>query len=177
MIRRILKSIGFLGILAGVIGLAILFATAAQAATTADVTVTATPEYIAITDNVTTYDFGVVAASSTTNSSTTHFGITNTSSVETDMTISVTTSTWSGGVTWTHSDTATPGADTAGLQSQRGGTWGSDVVIVKNTSPNYIYENCPATTDFDYGISLLAPTSYTDAVEKSITLRITAAAS
>lgn len=146
------------------------------AATTADVTVQATPEYISITDNVTTQDFGTVATSSTENTSTSHVGITNVSSVQTDITIAVTAATWAGGVTWTHSDTATPGADTAGLLSNRGGTWGTGDVIVKFASPNYIYENCPALTDFDYGILLMAPTSFGDGVQKSITLRIEAVA-
>lgn len=144
--------------------------------TTADVSVTATPEYIAITDNVTDVDFGVVSASSTPYTDTSQIGITNTSTVQTDQTISVTTSTWAGGVTWTHSDTATAGADTAGLESNRGGSWDSGDVIVKNASPNYIYENCPATTDYDYGLQLIAPTSFGDGVEKSITVRVSASA-
>ena len=146
------------------------------AATTADVSVTATPEYIAIADNVTTIDYGVVSASSTPYTDTSQVGITNTSTVQTDQTISVTTSTWAGGVTWTHSDTATAGADTAGLEANRGGSWESGDIIVKNTSPNYIYENCPATTDYDYGLQLIAPTSFGDGVEKSITVRVSAAA-
>lgn len=147
------------------------------AATTADVTVTATPQYIAISDNVSDYDFATVAASSTTNTSTEYVGITNTSTVETDQTIAVTTANWSGGVEWTHSDTATAGADTAGLVSERGGTWGAAEVIVKYATPNYIYEDCPATTDYDYGLSLVAPSSFGDGVEKEIIVRVTAAAS
>lgn len=152
------------------------YAAPVSAATDADVTVTATPEYIAISDNVSAYDFGVVSASSTSNTSTSYVGITNGSSVQTDITISVTGATWTGGVAWTHSDTATPGADTVGLLSNRGGSWGTGDVIVKNASPNYIYENCAALTDFDYGIGLHAPTSFSDGVEKSNTLRVTAAA-
>ena len=148
----------------------------AFAATTADVSVTATPSYVAIADNTTTVAFGAVVASSTSNTSTSYVGITNTSSVQTDQTIAVTTSNWTGGVEWTHDDTATAGVDTAGLVSNRGGTWGTGDVIVKYASPNYIYENCPATTDYDYGLSLVAPTEFGDGVEKAITVRITAAA-
>ena len=156
--------------------LVLLPATGVFAATTADVAVTATPAFIAITDNVTSYDFGVVAASSTTQSNEDWVGITNTSTVQTDITIAVTSATWAGGVTWTHSDTATAGVDTAGLKSNRGGTWGVSDVIVKFNAPNYIYENCPAATSFTYGIQLKAPTSFGDGVEKSNTVRISAAA-
>ena len=148
----------------------------AFAATTADVEVTATPAFVAIADNQTEYDFGVVATSTTPYTSENWSGITNTSTVQTDITISVTGATWSGGVTWTHSDTCTPGADTAGLKANRGGTWGVSDIIIKNAAPNYIYENCPALTDFDYGLKLWAPTSFTDGVEKSITVRVSAAA-
>ena len=156
-------------------GLFVLVTMPTYAATTADVTVTATPSFIAISDNVASQDFGAVTVSTTPYTSTDYVGITNTSSIQTDITIAVTTDTWSGGVTWTHSDTATAGVDTAGLKSNRGGTWGVGDVIVKYSSPNYIYENCPATTDFDYGIQLIVPTEFGDGVQKSITLRIEAA--
>ena len=129
---------------------------------------------IAITVSPTSYNFGVVQMSSTSNTTTTYFTIDNTSSVQTDQTISVTTATWAGGVTWTHSDTATAGANQAGLVSQRGGVWGASTVIVKNAAPNYIYENAPATTDYSFGLSLVAPTSVTDGVQKSITVRVSA---
>jgi hypothetical protein len=141
-------------------------------ATTADVTLTATFAFVGITDNQTSYDFGVVAASSSTNTSTTQVALTNTSTVQTDMTIAVTGATWTGGTAWTHSDTATAGVDTVGLRAGRATV--ADV-IVKNTSPNYIYENCPASTNFTYGLQLLAPTSGTDGVQKTNTLRVTAA--
>lgn len=146
------------------------------AATTADVTVTATFAFVGITDNATSYDFGVVAASSTTNmtAGVAQVAITNSSTVQTDMTISVTGATWTGGVAWTHSDTATAGADTVGMRAGKNGGTVADV-IVKNASPNFIYENCPASTNFTYGLQLLAPTSGTDGVEKTNTLRVTAA--
>jgi len=122
------------------------------------------------------YNFGVVEESSEPYTITTYFAIDNNSTMQTDQTISVTTNTWSGGDGWTHSDTATPGANTAGLLANRGGTWGTGDIIVKNISPNYIYENCPATTDYSFGLKLLAPTSFSDGVEKQIIVRITAVA-
>ena len=130
----------------------------------------------AITVNPTIYDFGIVAESTTPYTATNYFTITNSSAIQTDQTIGVTTSTWSGGITWTHSDTATPGTDTAGLKANRGGSWGTGDVIIKYSSPNYIYENCPATTNYDFGLKLWTPTVLNDGVEKSITVRITASA-
>lgn len=160
-----------------VLALLLLPVAPAIAATTADVTVTATPSFIAITDNVSSYDFGSVAASSTTNSSVAHIGITNTSSIQTDITIAVTTANWSGGTEWTHDNTATAGADTAGMNSARTAWTAGNTVIVESSvtgTPNYIYENCAASTNFTYGISLKAPTSFSDGTQKSITLRIEA---
>lgn len=148
----------------------------AMAATTQDITVTATPAFVAISCNQASQDFGVVASSSTPYTATDWATITNTSTVQTDQTISVTTSSWSGGVTWTHDDTATPGENTAGMLANKGGTWGSGDVIVKNSSPNYIAEDQAATTNYSFGLKLVAPTSFTDAVEKTITVRISAAA-
>lgn len=163
--------------LLAVFALLLFTVTPAIAATTADLTVTATPSGIAVTDNATTYDFGTVAASSTTNTTTNYVGITNTSSIQTDITIATTTENWSGGTEWVQDDAATPGADTAGMNSNRGGTWGTGEVPVESPgSPQYIYENCPALTDFDYGLSLLAPTSFSDYTQKSIIVRIEAVA-
>lgn len=149
----------------------------AFALTTADVDINATPEYVAISVNNTTYSFGTVAASSVNNTTTAYFYIDNTSTVQTDQTIKVTAASWSGGVTWTHSDTATPGADTAGLKANKGGTWGVGDVIVKAAAAfNNIAENQGATTDYGFGLQLLAPTSFGDGVLKEITVRVTAAA-
>lgn len=151
----------------------LLMATPVYAATTAEVELAATPKYVAIADNVTTYDFGTVDVSDNVATPDQYVGITNTSTTQTDITVSTNSTTWSGGVTWTHSDTATPGADTAGLTVN---TTGATPIIVKNAGPNYIYENCPALTSFDYKINLLTPTSFTDGVEKKIKVVITAAA-
>lgn len=148
------------------------------AATTAEFTVTATGEYISITDNVTSYAFGTVAGSSTTNMSTEYVGITNPSTVQTDQTIAVTGDWTSGGTGWTHDNTGTPGSNTAAMLANRGGTWGVGDVVVETLagSPNYIYENCPATTNYNYGVGLHAPTDFADGEENSNTVRITAAA-
>lgn len=143
------------------------------AATTADITVNATPEYISISVNQSTYDFSTIAESSVTNTTAGYFGITNDSTIQTDQTVGVTSANWTGGVGWVHNATCTPGTATAGMKAQRvGQSW----VIVKQTSPNYIYENCAASTSYSFALSLHAPTTFTDGVEKSIVVRVSAAA-
>ena len=145
-----------------------------MAATTADITNTATPKFIAITVDPTTKAWGAVAASATPSTATDAFTVDNTSSIATDVEIAVTAATWAGGATWTHSDTATAGADTAGLLANKGGSWETGDVIVKYGTPNDISANQAATTDFSFGLKLLVPTSFSDGVEKSITVRLTA---
>ena len=137
--------------------------------------VTYTPQP-AITVSPTTYDFGVVAESSTPSTTTSYFTIDNTSTMITNNTVSVTTSTWSGGTVWTHSDTATAGPDTAGLKANKGGTWGTGDVIVKYASPSTLATSQAANTDWSFGLKLIAPTSFTDGVQKQNTVRITASA-
>ena len=135
-----------------------------------------TADAVAITVSPTSYGFGLVDESTTTNTTTNYFTIDNTSGVQTDQTISVTTTTWSGGITWTHSDTATSGTDTAGLKANKGGTWGIGDVIIKYTSPNFIAENQAALTDYSFGLSLISPTVHNDGVQKTIVVRVTAVA-
>ena len=160
-----------------VLALVLMFgmATPAMAATTADVTVTATPAFVGISTNQTSYGFGVIGVSTVTNTTTSYFPIANASSVETDQNIRVTTATWSGGVTWTHSDTAAQGVNTAGLKANKGGSWGTGDVIVKfNATWNDIATNQPALGDYSFGLQLLAPTEFTDGVQKQIVVRVTA---
>lgn len=150
----------------------------AEAVTTANITITVTPGAVALSCNVSSLAFGTVAVSGTSNTSTSYVGITNTSTVEGDFTIAVTANSWTGGATpWTHSDTATADADQCGMNSNRGGTWGTGDVIVKYTSPNYIFENCPSSTNFDFGLSMVMPTSSTVVDQKTNEVQVTVAAS
>ena len=144
------------------------------ASTTADITINATPAYISISVDNITYAFGVVETSGVYNTSTSYFTITNGSNVATHQYISVTSDTWAGGTTWTHSETATAGADTVGLEANRGGSWGTGDIIVKNADANYIYESCPASTGYSFGLQMSAPTSFSDGTVKSNTVRVTA---
>lgn len=144
------------------------------AATTADVTVNATPAYITISVSPTTYGFGVINVNTTSNSTTTYFTITNGSTVLTDNTISVTSSTWTGGIGWTHSDTCTPAEDTVGMKANKGGTWGTGDVIVKYSLPNILADDQAVSTNWNFGLSLHAATAYNDSDLKTNTVRITA---
>jgi len=160
-----------------IVVLALLFSLVpapAFAINTADVTVNATPEYLSISVSPTTYAFGFVAESATPSTTTSYFTITNGSSVATNNTVSVTSATWTGGTPWTHSDTATPNADTVGLKANKGGTWGTGDVIVKFTSSLSLAASQAATTDWSFGLKLLAPTSFSDGALKTNTVRITA---
>jgi hypothetical protein len=155
----------------------LLFTMPVLAATTADITVTATPAFVGISCNGTSYNFGIVVASSTTNSSTSQWLITNSSTVVTNHTISVLSANWTGGYGWGHDDTATPGADVAGLLANKGGSWGTGDVIVRYTATlNKIATNQAATTNYNFGLELVAPTSYSDGTAKTIVVRIIATA-
>lgn len=146
------------------------------AAQTADVAVNATPAYISISVALAGYNFGVVAASSTTNTTDDYFTMTNSSTIATNITISVTGATWTGGVAWSHAEDGVPGADTVGLNSTtEAGGWGTGVVV-KNAAPLTLQTNLAAITNLKFGLSLLAPTSFSDGVEKQNTVRLTAAA-
>jgi hypothetical protein len=143
------------------------------AATTADVTVNATPQYVSISVAPATYAFGSVATSTNYSTSTGYFTITNGSSVQTDQTIAVVNATWLGGVAWTHSDTGTAGADTVALYASK--NTGAFDIIVKNAAPNYIAENQAASTNYQYELRMCTPTSFSDGVIKSNVVRVTAA--
>jgi TRAP-type uncharacterized transport system fused permease subunit len=163
--------------LAVIISILIIPSLPVFAATTADVTVTATPSFISIAVDNSTMAFGVVAVSSNYSSAnTSSFTIDNLSSIQTDQTIAVTTANWSGGTQWVNSNTATPGADTAALWANKGGAWETGDIIIKSTAPNDVATNQAATTDYSFGLRLGTPTSFTDGVAKSITVRVTAAA-
>ena len=144
------------------------------ASTNADVTVNATPEYISIAVNITDYDFAGVAPSTWTNTTTSHFGITNTSTVTTDNTIKVLASTWVGGNPWTHSDDGVPGSNIVALKSNKGGTWGTGDVIVAYTTPLVLASSQAAMTDWAFGLALGAPTEFSDGAQKGNCVRITA---
>ncbi len=144
----------------------------AIAANTATVTITATPNYVAITDNATSYDFGGVAESATPVTGTSYVTITNGSSVQTDQSINI-AGNWTGGAGWVHNDAGAAGDNISALKASRGTGLYTITVTVAGV---YIYENCPASENYSYELKLLAPTVFYDGVQKSNTITITAVA-
>ena len=174
MNRKLKGNIALVVVLALI--LPMVFPAVAVASNTTDVTVNATPAFISISVAPGTYAFGVIATSSVTSSANTTFTVTNGSTVSTNVTIAVVNATWIGGTAWTHSETATAGADTVGLNSTKAnGDWGVDEVIVKNATPDQIATSQAATVNFKFGLRMFAPTSFSDGVTKSNVVRLTAA--
>lgn len=147
----------------------------AIAATTADVTVTATGAFVSYTSNVSSYAFGIINASTTTNTSGVYIGFTNTSSVSTNASVRMLAATWtSTGAGWTHSDTAA-GVNTAAMKANSSNTtaWSSSEFIKFNTPYNEIAQSVGVGATINTGISLLAPTSFTDGASNNNTIRYT----
>lgn len=177
ILGRLALTLALLVLICPVVG-GLVLAGEVQAVTTANVTILITPGAIGITDNVTSIDFGTVVTSGEVYVDESYIGITNASTVETDITIGTTNETMTGtGTPWTIAADGNAGADTVGLLANRGGTWSSGDIVIKYASPNYIYEDCPALTDFDYGIKIKLPTSVSDTNQKGNEVVITASAS
>ncbi len=153
--------------------LAILPVIGVLAATTADIAVTAQGKFVSFSSNVSTYDFGLVAESSTTNMTGTWIGFTNTSSVSTNISVKMLATAWEAAAAgWTHSDTVV-GANTAAMKANSTGdlTWTTSV-FVKFTAPfNEVKTGLAASTPFATGLSLLAPTSFTNGNSNNNTVR------
>lgn len=130
-------------------------------ATEQTVIVTFQPSFLGISNSPSTWNIGSVSTSTNYTTGSGYFTCTNTSSVSANLTISTTNSTWTGtGTPSTHSDTATAGADQVGMTSSN--NTGAYDIIVKNSSPNKLYENLPATTDVDWELRFVSATSYSD---------------
>jgi hypothetical protein len=154
-------------LLVGVI-LTMIAPMAAMAATTADVTITATPTYIAMTNTPSTWAIGVVAAATNYSTSLTYFTANNTGSVASNIDMAVTGANWTGGVGWVHSNTAAAGVDTAGLIGMNS----TQNITIKTTSMALTHA-LAASTISQYGLTMIAPTSFGDGVLKTVVLRLT----
>lgn len=146
----------------------------ALAATEQNVEITATPSYISISNSPASYGFGVVAASTNYSTSQGCFTVTNASTVNIDCSIGTNNTNWVGTTNWTHADNGTPSATTAALYSSQDN--GAFDIIVKNAAPNDIVSNQAATTDFDWELRLMSPTSFSDGTVKAIKVVLTASA-
>ena len=145
----------------------------AFAATNADVTVTAAGAYVSYTANQTSYAFGTIAASSTTNTTGTWVLFTNTSSVSTNISVKMLANTWtSSGSGWTHSDSASNNNTVAmKANSSNSTTWATSVFIKYSASFSEIGTAIAANSNYASGLSLLAPTIFTDGASNNNTIR------
>ena len=159
-------------------------ASGALADTTQDVTVTATPSYISITNAPTTEALGAISPS-TTNwalggetapadplvDAGCTFTLTNNSSVDTDIAIQATN--FTGGVGWTLAGIV--GADTVVMKAGQSTDGFAAMIVVTTTGQAFISALAPATTKkWEFN---LATGTFTDGAEKSSTITLTGTAS
>jgi len=186
-------------ILSVVLALVLLLATAlpVSAATSQDVTVTATPEFISISNAPTAWTINGISGSGVIQTSTTYysnplgdttsptvtgvvdgecrFTITNTSSVAIDLTVLFPHHT--GGDASTNGDTGVAGATTFGAKSYFTGQLEAGWVIAKNTGSAVGKDALAATTNIKWGLIYASQTNaWTSGTAMSSTVTITATA-
>lgn len=167
------------------------------AATSANVTVTATPEYIAITNAPTTWTINGISGSGVIQTSTTYysnplgdttsptvtgvvdgecrFTITNTSSVAIDLTVLFPHHT--GGDASTNGDTGAAGTTTFGAKSYFTGQLEAGWVIAKNSGSTVGKNALAATTNIKWGLIYASQTNaWTSGSAMSSTVNIAATA-
>lgn len=150
--------------------------TVAMASIYANVTINATPSYIAISNAPDNYTFGTVETSTNYTTTENYFNVTNEGSVNTDISVGTNNTEWVGGTVWSHSDTATPGADTAGLMASTD-FYASEHIIVKNASPDDLTTSLAEDASVLWELRLLSPTSFSDGELKAIQIVLTGSAS
>jgi ABC-type proline/glycine betaine transport system substrate-binding protein len=154
------------------VALTVIPVSSALAATTADVTVTATPGWVSITVNPTSHDFGVVLAGATPDTTATGFTITNDSTVNMDVDIQC-TSVWSpttGSNSWTYADT--PDEDTGSLNFST--TGGAPWTFIPSATTASLASDVGTAVDPTFDLQLEAPTSFTHVDEQECTITLTA---
>lgn len=127
-----------------------------------------------ITNLPASWDFGSVAEGSSAQTALDEFTVTNDSDFAINITISG--SDMTGGTAWTLSDTGEPGDNIYGLWVGLSG--GDYTIIVKKNSPyNALVTGLAASGTQDWGLKLLAPTTFSDGVQKTGIVTLTATAS
>lgn len=139
------------------------------AATSATVDINATPAYISISVNNTSFDFSTVTADTDEQTATGYFGINNTSSVTSSTTIVADGWTFvsGGSQSWTW---GAPGADTCQLKASDGD--GAFDVTVDDSTPIALKSAQAADTDWVFEIQIDAASSYTHGDEQETTLTL-----
>lgn len=146
-------------------------ATPISAATTQDVTVTATPTYISISNAPSSFDFLTVAAGVDENTGTDYFTITNTSTIATDIDIKAITG-WSGTSSWTWGASG----ENQGKLAASDGDGAYDVDIAAVDTDYELMDNLSAETNDSWELKLIAPSSFTHGAEQTVVVRLTASA-
>ena len=149
--------------------LTVIPVSSALAANTADVTVTATPGWVSITNAPDNYDFGVVLADTDKDTGTGYFTITNASTVAMD--INIKCDGWSSsGSAWIY---GTPAEDTAQLKASDGD--GNYDVVIAAIDTDYLLSDAVAVgNDVDWELQLDAPVSFTHVDVQTTTVTLTA---
>jgi len=158
--------------------LLVVFAVPIFAATSQNVTVTATPSFISITNSPGNFDFVVVTAGTTPNTTTGWFTVTNDSTVTID--INIQCNGWSGASSWTYGSPI--GIDTGYLavSSTFGGVGGSsgagnyDVDILLDSTDYLLCDDLAVGNDPDWELELNAPSSFTFGDQQTTTVLLTA---
>jgi hypothetical protein len=117
-----------------------------------------------------TYNFGSVGMGSTVNTGLDYFTIKNNG--EYTINIGITATNMTGGIQWTLSDIASPGLDIFGLKA--GLLGGSYNVTVKGSNGNTLVGSLIPGGSQQWGLQLLAPTEFSDGIEKSGIVTLTA---
>jgi len=128
---------------------------------------------VEIGDSPLTYNFGALAESATSATGLDYFTITNSSGFAVNITISGTD--MSGGNSWDLADDGNVGNMIYALKAGLDG--GSYNIIVRETAPfNTLKSNLPSGSTQKWGMTLYAPSTFTDGVAKTGTVTITAVA-
>ena len=152
--------------------------TPAFALTSQDVTVTATPSFIAISNAPGSFDFGALTENVDEDTGNGYFTVTNSSSVNID--INIQSDNWSGASSWTY---GAPAEDTGQLKasSANGGTGGStgvgayDIAILSG-SDTLLCDNVTSVTNPTWELQIDVASTFTYGDEQANTVTITAVA-
>jgi subtilisin family serine protease len=130
------------------------------------------PSTINFSNSPSNHDFGILSENSSYQTGFTYFTVTNTGASPIDITIAG--SDMTGGVTWSLSNTAAPAANTYGLKAGLEGDGSYTIIVKKNSPHNTLVSNLPSMGTQRWGFELLSPTSFSDVVQKSGTVTLTA---
>jgi len=141
----------------------------ALAASTADVTVTATPGWVSITNTPDAYDFLVVLADTDKDTGEDYFFIDNSSTIIMD--INIKCDGWSStGTAWFY---GAPAADTGRLNASDGDA-AYDVVMLAINTDYLLSDAVGVGTDVDWELQLDAPVSFTHVDVQTSLVTVTA---